>query len=524
MASQVRRARGVAAAACAACLALAVPALAQDQPPPQPEPPPAPPQVFVPEAEFGSATQPDGRFIEPLGVATDDAGRVYVADAGAGRIEVYDDASSGHRFLRSIGEGVLVRPVGLVVDNRGRLHVTDEGRDQGLLFEPFVDGSALRRGFGGTGTALGKIDGPRHVDVDEAGVVYIVERDNVRVQWWRATSSRAAEPIAAFGVASPPLFTRPEGIARDSAGRLFVSDYDEDDGEVRVYDPRGAALSATITAPGSGFGQVSSPAGLALDPLERLLVVDQGNDRLQLFSQLRAGVSAPLTGTGSTGAGLGELNDPADAAFAPGALLYVSDAGNRRIVRYRFDDADRDGALDPRDNCPGLENASQANADRDRLGDDCDPDDDGDRILDGDDRCPNTRRGADFNRDGCGDPTSRIGFPGNRRRFVLARSPREITGSSDADVVGVEKVEVALAKLRRSQCSWLQANNTFTGFGSCASPVWIPARGNDTWTADIRLQGPSVYRVMSRATQAETGLVESRFSRQNSHTFRVVRR
>ena len=42
-------------------------------------------QLFIPAGSFGSGVQPDGRFVQPAGIATDDAGRVYVADTGGGR-------------------------------------------------------------------------------------------------------------------------------------------------------------------------------------------------------------------------------------------------------------------------------------------------------------------------------------------------------------------------------------------------------------------------------------------------------
>src|SRR5436190_1865290 len=73
------------------------------------------------DGAFGSGSQPDGRFVQPGGVATDLAGRVYVADTGAGRIEVFDSAVAGNKFLKTIGEGMLKQPVGVYVDLRNRI-------------------------------------------------------------------------------------------------------------------------------------------------------------------------------------------------------------------------------------------------------------------------------------------------------------------------------------------------------------------------------------------------------------------
>src|SRR3954471_2241028 len=64
-----------------------------------------------------------GHFVDPAGVATDDGGRVYVADAGAGVVDVFESASDDNRFLGSIGAGELVRPIGVAIDNRGRVYV-----------------------------------------------------------------------------------------------------------------------------------------------------------------------------------------------------------------------------------------------------------------------------------------------------------------------------------------------------------------------------------------------------------------
>jgi DNA-binding beta-propeller fold protein YncE len=132
---------------------------------------------------------------------------------------------------------------------------------------------------------------------------------------------------------------------------------------------------------------------MAIDPLGRLVVADTGNSRLELFDPFGSGSDFLESYSGA-------LSQPVDLAFAPGAYVYVTDAGSGRVLRFHYDDQDRDGVLDPRDNCPGLANPDQSNMDRDFLGDACDPDADGDGVPNERDKCP-TRRGSDPNGDGC---------------------------------------------------------------------------------------------------------------------------
>jgi hypothetical protein len=353
-------------------------------------------ELFSPDFTFGSGVQPNGRFVQIGGVATDNAGRVYVADTGAGRIEVFDSGPFGNVYLRSIGEGTLVRPVDVEVDLRNRIFVTDEARDKVVEFDTLNDGAPYMREWGGTGTELNRMSGPRFVHTDTTGLAFNTEAGNVRVQWF-APKDKQMVTLGAFGTAEPAPFNSPEGLTLEEGTRqIYVSNNSATEGGVRVYDSRGFYLGQ-VAGPGSGRGQVSSPRGVNFDSAGRLIVADSGNNRLAVFTAWSEGASTFVDSYS------GGLQAPVDVQFAPGAIVYVSDAGSGTVQRLHYDDADRDGVLDSHDNCGGLANSDQSNMDRDGQGDVCDPDADGDGVANAVDRCPTSRRGPDANQDGCSD-------------------------------------------------------------------------------------------------------------------------
>ena len=101
-------------------------------------------------------------------------------------------------------------------------------------------------------------------------------------------------------------------------------------------------------------------------------------------------------------------------------------------------DIDGDSVANGSDNCPTTSNASQRNGDGDALGDACDPDRDNDGVPDTRDLCADlssteangcppgtttTTQGADPDRDGVADVTD-AARPRPRRRATAARWPR----------------------------------------------------------------------------------------------------
>jgi len=127
---------------------------------------------------WGNQGADAGEFNEPIGVALDEAGNVYISDAGNNRIQKFSPAGA---FLAQWDGGAekLDRPMHIAVDEHGRVYVPEYGADRVSVFD---SAGARLFSFGENGSADGEFDSPAGVNIDPDGKVYVADFYNHRVQ------------------------------------------------------------------------------------------------------------------------------------------------------------------------------------------------------------------------------------------------------------------------------------------------------------------------------------------------------
>ena len=182
------------------------------------------------------------RFADPYGVAVDEAGNIYIADAGDNnRIRKLTQGGAtstlaGGKEGFADGQGAQAMfntPSGIAVDGKGNLYVADTGNNAIRKVAP--DGAVTTlAGSGVAGRADGKgreaqFNGPVGVAVGEDGVVYVADTYNDAIR--RIAPDGTVTTIAGSGVPGdadgPALqagFDTPCALVLGDDGALLIAD------------------------------------------------------------------------------------------------------------------------------------------------------------------------------------------------------------------------------------------------------------------------------------------------------------
>ena len=163
--------------------------------------------------------------------------------------------------------------------------------------------------------------------------------DSTSMAWVVSTFAGTNTPDSGNGTGTEARFNYPDGMAVDSSGNAYVTDYSNH--RIRKITPAGVV--STLAGRRSGYkdgtgtdAQFFYPAGVAVDSSGNVYVADTYNHRIRKITP-KGGVST-LAGSGRGGRGFADGTGtdaqfffPSNVAVDPEGNVYVADASNHRI-------------------------------------------------------------------------------------------------------------------------------------------------------------------------------------------------
>ena len=306
----------------------------------------------------------------PNGLASDNAGDLYISDVGTHRI-VKRDARG--RLTVVVGTGAagfsgdsglavnakINAPHDLVFDAEGNLLIADTGNHRirkidrrGIITTIAGDGQALQSNYNGAVPAT-SLNNPQSLSLDQAGNLLIADTFNhvIRSLDRSGKLTVLAGSVAGFGgdggLAINAQMSLPMAVTVAPNGSVFVSD--AGNSRIRQITPDGkiktiAGFGPAADTYGGGYAgdggsaekaKLFSPTDLKCNATGNLYIADSGNHRLRV---IRGGVIATIAGNGQQGfngdsnaATAAELNAPQKLAIAKDGTIYFSDRANHAI-------------------------------------------------------------------------------------------------------------------------------------------------------------------------------------------------
>jgi DNA-binding beta-propeller fold protein YncE len=316
----------------------------------------------------------EARLSNPRGVVIDHAGNLYIADSSNDRVRRVDRQTGVISTVAGLGErgfggdggpaGVakFYFPHGIALDEAGNLYIADAGNHRvrkveaqtGMVSTVAGTGNNQFYGDGGPATAAG-LSAPRGVALDASGTLFIADTQHGCIRAvdreGRIKTVAGADPRLVDKGAAPKYLFHPVGVRVGPDGQVYWADATLSrikKADLTKVDPKTKSGWITIVAGEEEMGfsgdggpardaKLEAPAAIAFDSKGNLFIADHNNLRIRRVD-MKTGVITTIAGNGKRGfSGDGgpaleaSLNAPAGLAFDAEDNLYIADAGNHRV-------------------------------------------------------------------------------------------------------------------------------------------------------------------------------------------------
>lgn len=312
----------------------------------------------------------------PLGVAVDNQGTVYIADSSNHRVRTVKNGTiktlTGNGTAAFAGDGYSAGsakvnyPANVSVDASRNVFIADQGNRRvrkitastGRITSVAGNGTLGYSGDGGAGTAA-QLNQPTAVAWTNDGRLLVADAHDNEVRALLPSGvvvAVAGRPgVSGFsgdgGAATQATLGFVSGVASDAAGNVYIADWNHRVRKVAATTGVITTIAGNGTAGAAGDGgnasgaQLNRPSGLAFDRAGNLLISDTGNQRVRRIDAVNGDVSATspistVAGNGLTAfagdggpAVLAALSSPVTVAVDAADNLYIADSGNQRVRR-----------------------------------------------------------------------------------------------------------------------------------------------------------------------------------------------
>jgi hypothetical protein len=315
-------------------------------------------------------TQEGARFNHPLGLATDDAGHVFVADYYNHSIRRITVASGAVTTLAGAAENMgyadgpgadarFYFPSSLASDGEGNLFVADQGNQ---IIRKIVVATGVVTTFAGSVGDPGHADGtgtaaqfrnPVGLANDGEGNLFVTDYQNQTIRkvviTTRAVTTLAGSPQnqgSEDGSGTEARFFYPSGITADGSGNLFVTDsYRHTIRKVVIATGTVTTLAGVANKPGSSDGMGSAahfnfPGMIVSDGKGNLFIADHDNHTIRKIVVTTQAVTTLVGAANRRGVSLGPLPAslacPSGLALTQAGALLIADACENAILAAGF--------------------------------------------------------------------------------------------------------------------------------------------------------------------------------------------